>query len=167
MSGFTKFHTSMLQSSVWYLPKDAKILWVAMLLAKDRRQIVEAGIPGLAGLAVLTIDETAAALALLTAPDPHSKNQEQGGRRVIKVEGGYKIVNGEFYRDEICADDRREYQRNWKRGRKKPKKPGGGSATERETLKLIDEGKVCAECHLPFVKWVEVGERACLCPPKK
>ncbi len=167
MSGFTKLHTCMLRSSVWYLTKEAKILWIALLLAKDRKQVVQASLPGLAHMAVLTLDETTAALALLTAPDKHSKNQEHEGRRVIKVEGGWMIVNGEFYRDEMSQDDQRDYNRKYMaRRRGKAKKPGGPGAVEAHVLKAVEEGKLCGTCYLPFAKWADVSEASCTCEPE-
>lgn len=109
--GFTKIRASMLDSSVWMLSKEARILWLTMLLKKDRDQIVRAGVPGLMHAARLTLEETLAALEDLQRPDPYSQSKELEGRRILQVKDGWFVVNGEKYRDYLTPDDRREYNR--------------------------------------------------------
>lgn len=114
----------MLDSSVWQLPKDARLLWVTMLLMKDRDGIVRAAIPGLAHRAVLTLAECEIALKLLSAPDPYSTTPTNDGRRILTIPGGWQIVNHELYRcsDELKKEQDRLRQANH-RNRRKKKKP--------------------------------------------
>lgn len=111
VAGYTKFFTHMLDSSVWCLSKEARILWVTMLLKKNGEQIVEASLPGLARAANLTVEETKKALRELMSPDPDSRTKDEEGRRVVKVEGGWLIVNGNKYRDILTESERRERNR--------------------------------------------------------
>ena len=95
----------MLDSSVWQTTKEVRLLWVTMLLMKDREGIVRAAIPGLAHRAVLTLEECEGALKILSDPDPYSTTATGEGRRIIKIAGGWQIVNHELYR---CSDEARK-----------------------------------------------------------
>jgi|HubBroStandDraft_6_1064221.scaffolds.fasta_scaffold148059_2 hypothetical protein len=134
MSGYTKLFSSILDSTVWSLSKEARLLWITMLVKKNRAQVVEAAIPGLANAARLTVPETESALKELLAPDSYSRTKEHDGRRIEEVPGGWLVLNGAKYRDMMSKEERKEYQRLWaqeKRDRekanpkKKFKKPGG------------------------------------------
>lgn len=98
MTGFTLMWAKMLDSSVWQTTKEARLLWVTMLLMKDKEGMVRASIPGLAHRAVLTLEECEEALKVLSEPDPYSMTPRADGRRIIKVDGGWVIVNHELYR---------------------------------------------------------------------
>jgi hypothetical protein len=140
--GFTKIRASMLDSTVWQLGKDARLLWLTMLLKKDRDQVVRAAVPGLAHAARLTVEETVAALEELGRADEFSQSKEYGGRRILPVDGGWFVVNGEKYRDYLTPDDRREYnrlkQREYRAVRKKKKEQArveGATAAVMDNLK--------------------------------
>ena len=134
MSGYAKIFEAILESTVWGLSKEARILWITILVKKDRRQVVRASVPGLAHAARLSVDETRAALAELEAPDPDSQSQDQEGRRIVRLpDGGWFVVNGAKYRDMLSLDDRREYQRVKQaeyRAAKKAAAAGGGASAE-------------------------------------
>lgn len=119
-NGYVKLFSSILDSSVWTLSKEAKILWVTMLAMKGRDQTVRAALPALARRAVLTIEETQKGLAELMQPDPWSQTKEHEGRRVIEAPGGgWQIVTGQKYRDMLSKEERREYKRVWMANRRK------------------------------------------------
>lgn len=113
---FAPLWSNIVYSSVWSMPKDVKILWTTMLAIKNRHGFVGMNIVGLARLAVLTLDECKAAMQVLTSPDENSTSKEEGGRRVMEVEGGWVIVNHQKYIDKMMM--RREYnrkkQRDWR-----------------------------------------------------
>jgi hypothetical protein len=138
MSGYTKVFTTLLDSTVWQLSKEARILWITMLLKKDGQQMVRAAVPGLAHAARLTIQETEVALKELQKPDRYSQSQEHEGRRVIARDGGWFVVNGAKYRDMLSAESRREYKRQWQaqnRAKKSGKsKPGTGEGIHQRAV---------------------------------
>ena len=111
MSGYVKLFGSILQSTIWQESKETRLLWITMLTMKDGRQVVEASVPGLARAAGITTEECEGALARLMEPDPYSRTQEHEGRRIEKVDGGWRILNGEKYRQKMGVDERREYKR--------------------------------------------------------
>jgi len=94
-----------------------------MLALKDRRQVVEASLPGLADFAKVSLEKCREALKVLSEPDPYSRSKEYEGRRIREVEGGWEILNGEKYRDKMNADERREnnriYQQRWRERQKR------------------------------------------------
>lgn len=110
MIGYTKFFTSLLDSSVWMLSKEARLLWVTILLKKNRDQIVDCSIPGLAHAARLSVEETISALKELEAPDPYSQTTTDEGRRIRKLDRGWLVINGELYRNKMSAEERKAYK---------------------------------------------------------
>lgn len=52
----------------------------------------------------------------LCDPDPASTSKEEEGRRLVRIgEFAYRVVNGPRYMSIRCAEERREYQREWQR----------------------------------------------------
>ena len=94
-----------------------------MLAMKNRHHIVEASVPGLADFARVTIERCREALEVLKSPDPDSRSKGHEGRRIVDVDGGWLILNGEHYREKMNADERREANRIYqKRFREKKRK---------------------------------------------
>jgi hypothetical protein len=110
---YAKLYSSITESSLWSEPKDVRLLFVSMLARADATGFVEASVPGLARMANLTIEEAEIALETLEGPDRHSKNPEHDGRRILKVPGGWTLLNYEAYRNRRSDDERREYMRNY------------------------------------------------------
>lgn len=122
--GYTKLFGSIVASTIWREDDKTRILWITMLAMKNERHMVEASLPGLADMARITMEECEDSLKKLESPDKYSRNQDHQGRRVEKVQGGWLILNGEYYRRQMSEDDRREYKRKWQaeyRLRKKTK----------------------------------------------
>ena len=114
MSGYAKLYSSITESSLWCVgSKDARLLFISMLARADAAGIVEASLPGLAKIANLTVQETEAALTELSLPDVYDRSQNAEGRRVLKVDGGWAIVNYQVYRDRRNEDARRDYMRTY------------------------------------------------------
>lgn len=113
MGNYVKLFGSILQSTIWQESKETRLVWITLLALKDARQIAEGSIPGLARTAGVTIPECEEALKVLMAPDSYSRNQEHEGRRIEKVDGGWRILNGERYQQKMSAEQRREYNRIW------------------------------------------------------
>jgi hypothetical protein len=109
--GYTKLFSSIVASTIWREDDKTRIVWITMLAMKNERHIVEASLPGLADMARVTLKECEGAIKKLESSDKWSRNQEHEGRRIEKCTGGWLILNGEFYRAQMSADERREYQR--------------------------------------------------------
>lgn len=120
--GYTKLFSSIVASTIWREDDKTRLVWITMLAMKNERHIVEASLPGLADLARVTIKECEKAIEKLESRDKYSRNQEHEGRRIEKVDGGWKILNGEYYRHQMSLEDKREYQKLYHRTYRAKKK---------------------------------------------
>jgi hypothetical protein len=120
--GYTKLFSSILASSVWQEPLPTKIVWITMLALKNERHEVEASLPGLAKMAGVTMKECELAIDKFESPDKYSRNSENDGRKIVRCQTGWKILNGEYYSRLMSADERREYQREYQKEYRKRRK---------------------------------------------
>lgn len=144
--GYTKLFSSIVASTIWREDDKTRIVWITMLAMKNERHVVEASLPGLADMARVTIKECEAAVAKLESPDKWSRNQANHGRRIEKCDGGWKILNGQYYRQLMSAEDRREYQRLYHREYRKQRgalgrraRVDGASCGVKENLDVMNE----------------------------
>ncbi len=96
--GFTKLFSSIITSTVWMEDNATRIMWIGMLAMANADGVVEGSIPGLANVCRVTMSEAQAAIDIFLNPDPHSRNPENDGRRMEKVDGGWRILNYGNYR---------------------------------------------------------------------
>lgn len=108
---YVKLFSSIVTSSMWSESPATRIVWVTMLALKDTYQEVHASLPGLARAANVSLEDTEAALKKFLSPDEHSRTKEHEGRRIEEVHGGWRILNGEYYRKLMSLEERREYKR--------------------------------------------------------
>ena len=83
---------------------------MTMLAMANRHGVVEAAVPGLAHAARVSLEDCRAALEKFQNPDLESRSLAHDGRRIIKIEGGWQLLNYETYRRKLSADERREYK---------------------------------------------------------
>jgi len=135
MAGFTKLFDSILDSSIWQESKETKIVWITMLAMADRSGVIEAAIPGLANRAGVTIQEAETAVETFLSPDPYSRTTDYEGRRIEKVDGGWRLLNHEKFRQKLSAAERKEYQREWMRKKRAEKSTNvDSSSTDVDTV---------------------------------
>lgn len=115
MNGYTKLFGSIVASTIWREEKETKIVWITMLAMADRWGDVQASIPGLADLARVSVAEARKAIVVLSSPDPDSRTEDNEGRRIEAIDGGWRLINYEKYRAKMSAEDRREYLREKQR----------------------------------------------------
>lgn len=129
---FVKLYGSILRSSVWLEDHSTVRVWITLLALADPEGFVEGSAPGLAHQARVTLGELTAALAVLTAPDPHSKSPEMEGRRVLEVDGGWQLVNARKYRDMRTPEQVKtaERVRRWRARKRQETATGGVTVTE-------------------------------------
>ena len=70
----------------------------------------------------VTQEEAAAALRILMSPDPFSKNPAHEGRRLEKVDGGFRLLNYLNYRKVKTAKERASYMNEYMKEYRKKKK---------------------------------------------
>lgn len=108
MSGYTKLFASIVTSTIWREKDNVRLVWVTMLALADKYGHVEASVPGLADLARVSRADCDDALRVLSEPDADSRSSEAGGRRIEKIDGGWKLVNHSKYREKMSIEDQRE-----------------------------------------------------------
>ena len=118
MGSFTKIDHNIIHSTVWKKPPHIKHTWTTMLILTDKDGIVSASIPGLADQSGFSIEQTKEALECFLSPDEYSRTAENEGRRIEKVNGGWKILNFEKYRGETREErikrQNREATQRWR-----------------------------------------------------
>lgn len=115
MSGYSKLHSSILHSTVWREPHHVRVVWVTMMAMADAHGEVCAGLPGLADVARVTLEECAQAIECFTSPDPYSRDPEHEGRRVEPIPGGWRLLNYAKHRNRHSLEERRRYEAERKR----------------------------------------------------
>lgn len=108
MSGYVKVFNSMLHSTVWLADDKTRLVWLTMLMLVDRDGVVEASVPGLAAAARVSVEACERALDSFLSPDPFSRTADEGGRRIAVVDGGWRILNYQKYREKMSKADSTE-----------------------------------------------------------
>src|SRR5262249_41083298 len=136
MTGYTKLFSRILDSTIWREDDRTRILWITMLAMADRDGIVRASIPGIADRARISIADCECALQRFQQSDKYSSSQEDKGRRIRPVEGGWLLINHGKYRALMSAEDQREKSRIRKQNQRERDK--------RVTSHVVTPGH---ECH--------------------
>lgn len=112
---YNKLFSSITESTIWGEPHTVRIVWITLLARMDRFGRVKTSIPGLAHTARVTLDECDEAVHCLLSPDRWSNTDEHEGRRIERMDGGFRVLNAIKYRelkdDEYRRAKNAEYQR--------------------------------------------------------
>jgi hypothetical protein len=109
--GFTKLHSTILDSSVWGEDDATRIVWITLLAMADANGEVQASIGGIARRANVTRDKCSTAIDKFMSPDPDDRSGVADGRRLTVIRGGYYVINHQLYRDGRDLEKRREQNR--------------------------------------------------------
>jgi hypothetical protein len=108
MNTWIPLWTSTVDSTLWEEGPDTRVMFLTMLMLRDPDQVVRLPLRVLAKKANLDENreqaylKAEAALKVLEEEDKHSlERQEHGGRRIERVEGGWLVINGQKYDDEM------------------------------------------------------------------
>ncbi len=142
--GYTKLFSSIVASTIWREDIVTKVVWVTMLAMKNERHIVEGSVPGLAHLAGVKIEDCEKSLRKLLSPDEYSRNKDYNGRRIEAVDGGWLILNGEYYRKKMSLDERREYQRIKQAQYRREEKENANKTTKEFVRPTIEQCRLLA-----------------------
>ncbi len=105
---YTKLDTNIIYSTVWKEPAEIIKVWFTLMALADRDGYVGASTEGIARAALVKEEVVDEALALFQSPDPKSRTKDFEGRRIVEVDGGWKLLNHAKYRDAQSAEERRE-----------------------------------------------------------
>lgn len=109
--GYSKLFSCIVTSSIWGMDSDIRIVWVTMLALKNQYGEVLASVPGLARAANVALEKCEEAITLFSSPDKYSRTKTDDGRRIVEIDGGWRIINNDHYNSLMSLDERREYKR--------------------------------------------------------
>lgn len=115
---YTKLFSSITESTVWCEPAGTRLVWITLLAKCDRHGRFSGALPGLARLANVTLQEAEIAISTLSSPDPYSRTPDYEGRRIEAIDGGWRLLNHQKYRDMRDEEVRREQNREAQRRRR-------------------------------------------------
>lgn len=115
-------HDSIFKSSLrdsW----QALVTFVAMITLADEHDDVDMTLNALAGATGLPLGVLKEGIEILEKPDPNSRSKREEGRRITRLDEhrpwGWHIVNRDFYKRMRDREERRAYQRDWLRDKRK------------------------------------------------
>lgn len=113
---FTKLFSDITASTIWCEPERTRLVWITMLAMSDRHGRVYGSVPGLANIARVPVEDCQIALDCFLSPDRHSRSKLAEGRRIEIIDGGWRLLNYEKYRDirdeEAVRESKRIYMQN-------------------------------------------------------
>lgn len=138
--GYTKLFEELIRSSIWGQDDKTRIVWITLLACKDRNHFVRGTEEWLASAARVTPEDCDMALKKLSNPDPKSHCQEDEGRRIKPMPGGWHIVSGEYYSRKLDYAERREYNRNKQAEYRKRHKTNSDTAKRDGARQALNDG---------------------------
>ena len=119
---YGKIFSSMFDGSL-YGKWQAIVTFQQMIVLADQDGTIDISSEALSARTSIPLDIIKAGIAILEAPDEHSRSPDESGRRIVLVDPargwGWQIVNYAHYRAIRTAEDRREYNRKYWHKRKK------------------------------------------------
>ena len=119
MITYAKLASNIVSSSIWSEDDKTLRLWIYFLAKKDSNGDVFGSPVAFAHQCYMTLEECLERLKKLESPDPHSASEDFEGRRIEKIEGGFKVLNHDRYTKlgsskwrEYNAEKQREYRAN-------------------------------------------------------
>jgi len=105
MKFWTPLWNGIVDSSLWDLPDYVVKVFLTMLAIKDMDMVVRITVYGLAKRSRKTEDQVMDALKILSSPDDKRlEKQPFEGRRVMAVEDGWLILNGQKYQEMVRVE---------------------------------------------------------------
>jgi len=98
---YTKLFSSIVHSTIWREPDHVRLIFITLLALKERDGTVQASLPGLADAARVTLEQAEEAITRLMEPDQYSRNPANEGRRIKQCDGGWLLLNAEYYREKM------------------------------------------------------------------
>lgn len=114
--------SGLVDSSIWEEPDHVFRVFMAMMSLKDSNHVVSMDGYRLAKRIHMPLETVENALKTLSEPDQKRPGQEFEGRRIKRVDDGWEIINGEYYRklvsEEMKRVRNRRAQANWRENQK-------------------------------------------------
>jgi hypothetical protein len=122
--GFTKLDNRILQSSIMAEDPFTFKIWITLLAACGADGIAECSAMYLESICRIPIDQVKKSLEKLMSCDENSRSTNDDGKRIERVDGGYRIINYLKYRDLSLKSSEAERKRLYRQNIKRPEVSG-------------------------------------------
>ena len=143
-----------MDSTLWEEDPAVRVTFLTMLAIKDFDHVVRMPMRRLVRKVNLPLEQVQESLRVLMEPDSKSlDHQKDEGRRLREVEGGWLVINGQYYQDEMVRLMTRLRKSQWQREarqrekeapeverKKKAIRTGKGSLAERLAVQAEKDG---------------------------
>lgn len=137
---YTKLFSGITESTIWCEPAGTRLVWITLLAKCDLFGRFSGSLPGLARLANVTLEETAKAIETFLAPDPYSRTPDYEGRRIEAIDGGWRLLNHEKYR-EMRDEEKRRIQNQQAQQRSRDRKAAVSNSADGQPPVSLSPGK--------------------------
>jgi hypothetical protein len=116
--GFTKLDSGILQSSIMAEDSDTFKIWITLLACCNSDGIASVSPIYLSSICHISINDVQNSILKLSSPDEYSRSIAKEGRRIERVDGGFKIINYLKYRAFTYSSQKDAVrQRNYRLGK--------------------------------------------------
>ena len=91
--------STIVDSSLWCEPLHVRVVFISFVAKKNANGFVQVERPGMIRACNVTDEQFDDAIARLEGPDPASRTKANEGRRLLKVDGGWVVLNHQLYKD--------------------------------------------------------------------
>jgi hypothetical protein len=103
---YNKLFTKILDSSLWLEDSDTRIVWITLLAVMNEDGFCRFASPAnVARRARVSPAATVAALKKFEGPDPLTPEDENQGRRIERVPGGWIVLNAVKHREQVTREE--------------------------------------------------------------
>lgn len=128
--GFNKLFSSIVTSTIWQEPDHTRLAWITLLAIADKHGEVAGSIPGLANIANIPVESFRKAIEVLMSPDPDSRTELYEGRRIEKIDGGFRLLNHGKYRAILSKEATRASKAAYMRAQRERERAERGDTVE-------------------------------------
>jgi len=161
MDMYNKIFTKILDSSIWLEPTPTRIVWITLIAAMDENGFCAfAAVGNVADRARVTEAEARAALDVLEKPDPESSEQDNEGRRIERVPGGWIVLNAPKYRALVTRVNIQEKTKERVRRFREKKRSGNAPVTGCNEIETPSPVRVLVSSPLPPVNGGRMNRRS-------
>jgi len=112
--GFTKLDEGIVFSSIMGEDDSVFRAWIILLATCKEDGISRISEVFLCSIMKKDLNEIQRCLKVLESPDSNSRSKNDDGKRIIRIDGGFKIINYQRYRENTPTDYLREKQRKYR-----------------------------------------------------
>jgi hypothetical protein len=94
---YKRSYISTFDGSIMELPIPVRLIWEYMIKKADWTGFVRGTEEALARIFNVPLGDLIEAIRILSSPDPKSRTPDMEGRRIEKVQGGWRIINFQLY----------------------------------------------------------------------